>query len=143
MAALTATLSTDKAGAWVLNSTENRQFAPTGYAAPNIAGPGTFTETAPNRDRGKWVLYTIFRAVQRDGKVVEGMRVSESTFAIVLEDVKGDFHSLSKANLRSLEKEPGKTYMPSFKDTLSAAQLDDIVAYLSSLRDLPNVRNAQ
>lgn len=109
-----------------------------------LLDPGSaLPTTAPNRDRGKWVLYTIFRAVQRDGKVVEGMRVSESTFAIVLEDIKGNFHSLSKANLRSLEKEPGKTYMPSFKDTLSAAQLDDIVAYLSSLRDLSNMRNAQ
>ncbi|HXU20915.1 MAG TPA: c-type cytochrome [Verrucomicrobiae bacterium] len=99
--------------------------------------------TRPNRDRGKWLLYTIFRAVQKDGRVVEGMRVSESTFAIVLEDAKGNFHSLSKANLRSLEKEPGKTYMPSFKDTLSAAQVDDIVAYLSSLRDSSDLRNTQ
>jgi len=113
----------------------------------SLIDPGnSLPATAANRDRGKWVLYTIFRAVQKDGHTVEGMRVSESTFAIVLEDEKGTFHSLSKDSLKSLEKVPGKSYMPSFKDTLSAAQLDDLVAYLSSLRDASapsNPRNAQ
>jgi cytochrome c oxidase cbb3-type subunit III len=82
----------------------------------------------------KWAQYLMFRAVEKDGHVVEGVRVGEDSFTIVLKDVGGQFHGLWKPDLRSLDKEPGKSFMPSFKDTLSAAQLDDLVAYLMSLK---------
>lgn len=78
--------------------------------------------------------FLMYRAVEKDGHIVEGMRVGEDSFTIVLKDSSGKFHGLWKPDLRSLEKEPGKSFMPSFKDTLSAAQLDDLVAYLMSLK---------
>jgi cytochrome c oxidase cbb3-type subunit 3 len=81
-----------------------------------------------------WTQYLMFRAVEKDGRVVEGARVGEDSFTIVLKDAGGKFHALWKPDLRSLEKEPGKSLMPSFKDTLSAAQLDDLVAYLTTLK---------
>ncbi|HXQ27395.1 MAG TPA: c-type cytochrome [Candidatus Acidoferrales bacterium] len=82
----------------------------------------------------KWTQYLMYRAVEKDGRVVEGVRVGEDSFTIVLKDAGGKFHGFRKPELRSLEKEPGKSFMPSFKDTLSAAQLDDLVAYLMSLK---------
>ena len=82
-----------------------------------------------------WTQYLVFRAVEKDGRVIEGMRVGvEDSFTIVLKDAAGKLHGLSKPDLRSLEKEPGKSLMPSFKDTLSAAQMDDLVAYLATLK---------
>ncbi len=81
-----------------------------------------------------WTQYLMFRAVGKDGRVVEGIRVGEDSFTIVLKDAAGRFHALWKPDLRSLAKEPGKSFMPSFKDTLSAAQLDDLVAYLMTLK---------
>ncbi len=84
-----------------------------------------------------WTQYLMFRAIDKDGHVVEGMRVGEDSFAIVLKDSNGTFRGLWKPELRSLEKEPGKSFMPSFKDTLSAAQLDDLVAYLTTLKGTP------
>ncbi len=81
-----------------------------------------------------WTQYLMFRAVEKDGHVVEGIRMSEDSFTIVLKDATGKFHALWKPNLRSLEKEPGKSIMPSFKGTLSDAQLDDLVAYLLTLK---------
>jgi cytochrome c oxidase cbb3-type subunit III len=81
-----------------------------------------------------WTQYLMFRAVGKDGRVVEGIRVGEDSFTIVLKDAGGKFHALWKPDLRSLAKEPGKSFMPSFKDTLSAAQLDDLVAYLMTLK---------
>lgn len=81
-----------------------------------------------------WTQFLMFRAIEKDGRIVEGMRVGEDSFTIVLKDASGKFHGLWKPDLRSLEKEPGKSFMPSFKDTLSAAQLDDVVAYLVSLK---------
>lgn len=82
----------------------------------------------------KWTEYLMFRAVQKDGQVVEGMRVGENSFVIVLKDVTGKFHALWKPDLRSLQQEPGKSLMPSFKNTLSSAQMDDLVAYLMTLK---------
>ena len=81
-----------------------------------------------------WTQYLMFRAVEKDGRVVEGIRVGEDSFTIVLKDAGGKLHGLWKPDLRSLAKEPGKSFMPSFKDTLSAAQLDDLVAYLMTLK---------
>ena len=83
---------------------------------------------------GSLTQYLMFRAVEKDGHEVEGMRVGEDSFTIVLKDAGGKFHGLWKPSLRSLEKEPGKSFMPSFKGTLSDAQMDDVVAYLMSLK---------
>ncbi|HXA76377.1 MAG TPA: c-type cytochrome [Candidatus Acidoferrales bacterium] len=82
----------------------------------------------------KWTQYLMYRAVEKDGRAVEGVRVGEDSFTIVLKDAGGKFHGLWKPDLRSLEKETGKSFMPSFKDTLSATQQDDLVAYLMSLK---------
>jgi len=82
----------------------------------------------------KWTQYLMYRAIEQDGRVVEGVRVGEDSFTIVLKDASGKFHGFWKPELRSLEKEPGKSFMPRFKATLSAAQLDDLVAYLMSLK---------
>jgi cytochrome c oxidase cbb3-type subunit III len=82
----------------------------------------------------KWAQYLMYRAVDKDGHAIEGMRVGEDSFTIVLKDATGRFHGLWKPGLRALEKVPGKSFMPSFKDTLSAAQQDDLVAYLMSLK---------
>jgi cytochrome c oxidase cbb3-type subunit III len=60
--------------------------------------------------------------------------MGEDSFTIVLKDASGKFHGFRKPDLLSLEKEPGKSFMPSFKGTLSDAQLDDLVAYLMSLK---------
>lgn len=81
-----------------------------------------------------WTQYLMFRAVEKDGHVVEGIRMTEDSFTIVLKDATGKFHALWKPNLRSLEKEPGKSIMPSFKGTLSDEQLNDLVAYLLTLK---------
>jgi len=82
----------------------------------------------------KWTEYLMFRAVEKDGHAVEGMRVSEDSFAIDLKDASGKIHGLWKPDLLSLKSEPGKSLMPSFKSSLSAAQMDDLVAYLMSLK---------
>ena len=78
--------------------------------------------------------YLMYRAVEKNGNIVEGVRAGEDSFTIVLKDVGGKLHGFRKPELRSLEKEPGKSFMPSFKDTLSAEQLDDLVAYLMTLK---------
>lgn len=85
----------------------------------------------------KWTEYLMFRAVEKNGHAVEGIRVSEDSFTIDLKDANGKIHGFWKPDLRSLEAELGKSFMPSFKGTLSATEMDDLVAYLMSLRGAP------
>jgi cytochrome c oxidase cbb3-type subunit III len=84
-----------------------------------------------------WTQYMMFRAVEKDGRVTEGIRVGEDSFSIVLKDSQGKLHGFRKPDLLKLEKEPGKSFMPSFKGTLSDAQMDDLIAYLSTLKGAP------
>jgi hypothetical protein len=74
-------------------------------------------------------------AVQpKDGPEVRGMRVNEDSFTIQVKDASGRYHSFRKPDVVKVEKEPGKTFMPSYASSLSGTELDDLVAYLASLR---------
>lgn len=77
------------------------------------------------------------RLVTGDGRNIRGVRLNEDTFTIQIRDLSGHLYSFLKQDLKELHPEPGKTPMPSFKSTLSAAELDDVVAYLVSLRGKP------
>jgi len=75
------------------------------------------------------------RAVTKDGKVITGRRLNEDTYTVQLIDDQEHLVSLTKTDLREysiLKASP----MPSFKDTLSADELADVVAYLLSLKGL-------
>lgn len=63
----------------------------------------------------------MFRAVTKDGHSVEGMGASESSFAIVLEDSQSDYKPIQKPDVRCFQ-------------ALSAAHLEDLVAYLANLK---------
>ena len=49
-------------------------------------------------------------------------------------DLSGVVHTLSKSELSTLERLPNATLMPSYGSKLSAPDLVDLVAYLSTLR---------
>ena len=69
----------------------------------------------------------------REGREVRGARINEDTFTIQVRDSNGQLHSFRKAELRQIEKEFGKSLMPAYKERLSASEVGDLVAYLSSL----------
>ena len=73
------------------------------------------------------------RIVTRDGKEVRGLRINEDSFTIQLRDLKNQFQSFRKSDVRQIEKEFGKTVMPGYRDRLTGSDTDDLVAYLSSL----------
>ncbi|HEX4073990.1 MAG TPA: c-type cytochrome [Candidatus Acidoferrales bacterium] len=85
------------------------------------------------QERSPYPSYTMYRVVMKDGKVIEGMRLDEDSFTLQLRDAKGQIRSIEKLNASKIEVEPGKSFMPSYKDKLTDAQLNDLVAYLASL----------
>lgn len=74
------------------------------------------------------------RVVTRDGRRLGGVRVNEDTFSIQFRDSANRIHSFFKSDLIELHKDWGKSQMPSYRNLLSNEELDDVVAYLISLR---------
>jgi cytochrome c oxidase cbb3-type subunit III len=77
--------------------------------------------------------YLVVHVVTKDGREMTGIRVNEDTFTITLRDVAGHFYTYDKNMLKAIEPEPGKSVMPSYGN-LSATDLNDLVAYLASLK---------
>jgi putative heme-binding domain-containing protein len=73
------------------------------------------------------------RAVTRGGKVITGRRLNEDTYSVQIIDSEEHLVSLAKADLREYSVLKTST-MPSFKNTLSTAELDDVVSYLRTLK---------
>jgi putative heme-binding domain-containing protein len=73
------------------------------------------------------------RAVTREGRRLIGIRVNEDTFSIQFRDAGGTLYSFFKEELAELATDDGRTVMPSFRERLEPAALDDLVAYLVSL----------
>jgi putative heme-binding domain-containing protein len=106
-----------------------------GYLKTAILYPGSdLPQARVFLETGGLLDYLFVHIVTKDGRTFDGTRVVEDSFRIVIKDVGGKFHSFQKRDLREFKKEPGKSVMPSFKDKLSAAQVDDLVAYLASLK---------
>lgn len=75
------------------------------------------------------------RAVTRDGRIVTGRRLNEDTYTVQLIDQQERLVSLMKADLREYTVIKTSS-MPASKDTLSQAEVADVVAYLLSLKGL-------
>ena len=74
------------------------------------------------------------RVVTRAGRELSGVRVNEDTFSIQLRDATNTVFSFWKAELRELHKDWGRSPMPSYATALAQEELDDLVAFLVTLR---------
>ena len=77
--------------------------------------------------------FTSIEALPVNGKLVTGIRVNEDSFTVQIKDPSGHFHSLRKDELKSLRLLRDQSAMPAY-DKLQPGELDDLVAYLVSLR---------
>jgi putative heme-binding domain-containing protein len=74
------------------------------------------------------------RVTTKEGRQFMGARVNEDSFTIQLRDAAGRVHSFFKSELTELHKDWGRSPMPSFVSVFSPQELDDIVAFLLTLR---------
>ena len=71
--------------------------------------------------------------VTTKGRLLEGIRLSENTFYIQLIDAYDRLHTVAKADIEDL-KRADKSSMPSYVKELSSDELQNLIAYLFSLR---------
>jgi cytochrome c oxidase cbb3-type subunit III len=77
------------------------------------------------------------RVVTRQGQETIGVRVNEDTFSIQIREAGNRVRSFWKSDLQQLHKEWGRSPMPSYAETLQPQELQDLVAFLASLRAAP------
>jgi cytochrome c oxidase cbb3-type subunit 3 len=73
------------------------------------------------------------RVTREDGSVVEGLRMNEDTFSMRVMDENENLWSFQKGNVRSYDRIK-TSIMPSAGGTLNASEVDDVIAYLFSLK---------
>jgi len=78
--------------------------------------------------------FVVVTAKTSDGKPIRGERVAEDSFTVQIRDLSGRIHSYRKSELTGYEKKFHESLMPSYESKLSSGELDDLVAYLASLR---------
>ena len=69
----------------------------------------------------------------KSGLVREGLRMNEDSFSVRIIDDDANLWSYPKNQIASFERVEEST-MPSYTQTLSDSEVDDLVAYLFSLR---------
>jgi len=109
------------------------------YLIESVREPGR--QLTRNRAFGDLTLkYDAVTAVTADGRTIVGVPMNEDTFTVQLMDTSERVHSLDKKTLKSLRHE-NRSLMPAYgADRLGNADLDDVIAYLQSLRAPTPVR---
>ena len=79
--------------------------------------------------------YLLVTVVPNSGPRVTGVRVNEDSFSIQIRDSAGRSYSFWKKDLAQVERQRGKSPMPSYQGQLADAELTDLVAYLASLKE--------
>ncbi len=106
---------------------------------PDLSSIGRWTAQSlretildPNRREGR--ERNVVTVKTRDGREVRGLRRNEDTFSLQLMDTAEKFHLFEKKNLADIRYEE-KSLMPDdYGRRLSSAEIDDLLAYLKTLR---------
>ncbi len=112
-----------------------------GVAGPDLAGiaarrsAGYLRESLVDPEAAVPEGYLLVTVVAKNGEKVTGARVNEDSFSIHVRDNSGRSHSFWKSDLAQIDKQRGKSPMPSYKSQLSEDEMTDLVAYLASLKE--------
>lgn len=110
-----------------------------GSLGPDLSGIGRrrsldyLTESIVSPGADVSIQYRALEVVTTAGETVEGIRLNEDDISIQLRDTSDNLRSFLKSNVREVRR--GRpSLMPAFATVLSKKEVDDVVAYLSSLR---------
>ncbi len=91
---------------------------------------GTLLDPASTLPEG----FAMVQVQTKQSQRLTGIRLNEDTYSIQFRDLSGNVHSLWKEDLSDFHKDFTKSPMPSFRTVFSQSELNDVVAYLVSLR---------
>ena len=78
--------------------------------------------------------FTMADLTTRAGTRITGIVLNEDTYSIQVRDLTDRLHSFWKQDLAAMEKHAERTPMPSFRGRVNDRELEDLVAYLVTLR---------
>ena len=90
--------------------------------------------TDPNNHYGLPLVYDTVTVVKADGTKLTGIAKNEDTYSVQLISTDQKLHLLLKKDLKQVTHEHRSLMPPYSEDSLDAAQLRDLVAYLETLR---------
>jgi quinoprotein glucose dehydrogenase len=79
------------------------------------------------------VRYRAIQVVTKSGQTIVGIRLNEDDISVQLRDEKDNLRSFLKDDVREIRRDK-PSLMPAYGSTLSKKEIEDVVAYLSSLR---------
>jgi len=109
------------------------------HAAPDLSDIGTsrtasvLQQTLIDPTSTMTPINRPIRIVTKEGKTINGRRMNEDTYTVQLIDDQEHLLSLAKTSVREYTV-LDKSSMPSYKDTLNAQEMSELVAYLVSLK---------
>jgi len=112
-----------------------------GISAPDLAGvggsrsAGYLRESLVDPQAAVPEGFLMVHVVAKSGQDVTGVRVDEDSFSLQVRDSVGRSYSFWKSEIAQVDKQRGKSPMPSYKGQLSEEELTDLVAYLASLKE--------
>jgi putative heme-binding domain-containing protein len=99
----------------------------------SVRSPGSIQRSLVDPSSQMMPINRPVHLVKKDGTVINGRRLNEDTYTVQLIDDQERLLSLDKSELREYKISTASP-MPSFKGTMSADELGDVVAYLLSLK---------
>ncbi len=111
-----------------------------GILGPNLAGVGRrrnlayLRESLVTPEADVPVLYRAIQVMPKTGPPVRGIRLNEDDLSIQLRDSQNNLRSFFKEELKEIRRDK-PSLMPAYGDVLNAQELENLVAYLSSLRE--------
>ena len=78
--------------------------------------------------------FSTIRVVTRDGKNIVGVEKNFDNFSFQLVDLSGNYYSFLREDVASVTRESRSLMPSSYGKSLSGTEINDLLAYLSSLR---------
>ncbi len=114
-----------------------------GFLGPDLSDYGashsaTDTRNAiVNADKRPEIHKGLARATTRDGRQLSGLVRNEDNFSIQLQALDGTFHLLQKFDLTELGFDSSPIMPDNYGSILTESEMDQLVAYLLSVADIP------
>lgn len=77
--------------------------------------------------------YHSVTVVTRDGKTLRGIQKALDDFSVQFMDLQGKYYSFDRSEVQSVKRDT-RSLMPEYGKVFNAAELDDVLAYMLSLR---------